>query len=83
VSWTDAADDEVIVDAVKRIRNTLYKALIAEGQRDIVDAPPYPNYALYDTPVKRIYGSNLPALKALKSRVDPTNVMGLAGGFKV
>ncbi|RXW13917.1 hypothetical protein EST38_g11935 [Candolleomyces aberdarensis] len=83
VSWTNATDDKVIAEVVKKVRNTLSKALVAEGQSDIVDAPLYPNYALYDTPVERLYGSNLPALKALKARVDPTNVMGLAGGFKV
>ncbi|RXW13918.1 hypothetical protein EST38_g11934 [Candolleomyces aberdarensis] len=83
ISWANATDDEVIAEVVKKIRNRLSKALVAEGQSDIVDAPLYPNYALYDTPVKRIYGSNLPALKALKARVDPANVMGLAGGFKV
>ncbi|KAJ2916353.1 hypothetical protein MD484_g4056, partial [Candolleomyces efflorescens] len=83
VLWRDPADDEVAAEAVKRIKDTLYTALIAEGQRDIVDAPLYTNYVIYDTPVERIYGSNLPALKRLKARVDPTNVMGLAGGFKV
>jgi len=36
----------------------------------------------YNTPLEDIYGDNLPALRALKAKIDPKNVMGLAGGFK-
>ena len=43
----------------------------------------YPNYALFDTPLEDIYGANIPRLQAIKSAVDPENVMGLAGGFKL
>lgn len=42
----------------------------------------YPNYATYDTPLEDIYGSHLPRLRSLKLKVDPQNVMGLAGGWK-
>jgi hypothetical protein len=54
---------------------------IQDGQA-VGSAPLYTNYALYDTPLNRIYGANLPRLKAIKAAVDPGNVMGLAGGFK-
>lgn len=43
----------------------------------------YPNYAIFDTPVESIYGSNLDRMRKVKAAVDPDNVMGLAGGFKV
>ena len=43
----------------------------------------YPNYAPQDVPPERFYGANLPRLKALKVRVDPNNVMSLAGAFKI
>ncbi|KAJ7021641.1 hypothetical protein C8F04DRAFT_966027, partial [Mycena alexandri] len=47
------------------------------------EAPLYPNYALFSSPAERIYESNLPRLKTIKAQVDPQNVMGLAGGWKV
>ena len=37
----------------------------------------------FKTPLADIYGDNLLALQALNAKVDPNNVMGLAGGFKV
>jgi len=42
----------------------------------------YGNYVNARTPLVDIYGENLPRLRALKAKVDPENVMGLAGGFK-
>ncbi|KAF9009152.1 FAD-binding domain-containing protein [Hymenopellis radicata] len=49
----------------------------------IQDVALYPNYALFDTPPSRIFGDNVERLKAIKARVDPHDVMGLAGGFKL
>jgi hypothetical protein len=42
----------------------------------------YGNYVDVKTPLVDIYGENLPILQALQAKVDPNNVMGLAGGFK-
>ncbi|KAF8915498.1 hypothetical protein CPB85DRAFT_1172110, partial [Mucidula mucida] len=47
------------------------------------DASLYPNYALYDVPVERIFGNNLKRLRDIKARVDPRDVMALTGGFKL
>ncbi|KJA17158.1 hypothetical protein HYPSUDRAFT_70899 [Hypholoma sublateritium FD-334 SS-4] len=58
------------------------EAAIGEGQSELVDAPIYPNYAISGTPLADMYGGNVPALQALKRRIDPQNVMGLAGGWK-
>ena len=55
---------------------------VAEGQ-DIADAPVYGNYAVASTPLEQIFGDNLPRMQATKQRVDPNNVMGLAGGWKL
>jgi len=55
---------------------------VAEGQTSIVDAPLYPNYALSDTPLSKMYGKNVPELHRIKNTVDPKNIMALAGGFK-
>ncbi|KAJ2913558.1 hypothetical protein MD484_g6853, partial [Candolleomyces efflorescens] len=82
-TWADPSQDAVFAQAIRDIKAQLVAELVAEGQTDIVNAPLYPNYATWDTPVQKIYGSNLPALKLLKLRVDPLNVMGLAGGFKI
>lgn len=42
----------------------------------------YGNNVDFKTPLCEIYGDNLPPLQALKAKIDPKNVMGLAGGFK-
>jgi hypothetical protein len=42
----------------------------------------YSNYALPDTPLEMMFGSNVAQLKEIKAEYDPQNVMGLAGGFK-
>jgi len=80
-SWVSEESDADFLAAIKASGKVIFDAAIAEGQQ-IADAPEYPNYALFDTPITQIYGSNLPALKSLKAQVDPQNVMGLAGGYK-
>jgi hypothetical protein len=60
----------------------LTEKALAEGQ-DIEGAPLYGNYAIYDTPVEKLYGDNLARLRKIKFLVDPLNVMGLAGGWKI
>jgi len=42
----------------------------------------YGNDVGFNTPLVDIYGGNLPALQALKAKIDPKNIMDLAGGFK-
>jgi len=80
--WDDAKYDEDFYNAIRESTKVITQAAIEEGQ-DIQHAPKYPNYALYDTPVEEMYGKkNLERLRELKKRVDPENVMGLAGGFK-
>ena len=61
-----------------------YLAAIARQEGLLIDNPPtlYGNYANARTPLVGIYGENLPRLQALKGRIDPGNVMSLAGGFK-
>ncbi|KAJ6533797.1 FAD-binding domain-containing protein [Mycena vulgaris] len=80
-AWASELFDDVFHDALQQSAAHLTQVAIQDGQ-DIAAAPLYTNYALYDTPLERIYGANLPRLRAIKSAVDPDNVMGLAGGFK-
>ena len=69
--------------AIKNIGEVLEKTLVEEGYEDVPTSPLYTNYALWDAPLERIYGTNLPRLQDIKRRADPEDVMGLAGGFKV
>jgi hypothetical protein len=80
-SWTDATFDQDYYNAIHATLKVISNAAVAEGQ-NLQNMLVYPNYAIFDTPLSTIYQSNLPTLRALKSSVDPTNVTGLAGGWK-
>jgi hypothetical protein len=60
---------------------SLVEAGIQDGQ-DLKNAAPYVNYALFGTPLERMYGENLDRLREIKKTYDPEDVMGLAGGWK-
>ncbi|KAF8968757.1 FAD dependent oxidoreductase [Flammula alnicola] len=81
-SWNSSKFDPDFHKAAVDSAAHIHKAALAEGQTQLVHAPHYPNYAVTGTPLADMYGRNLPALRALKARVDPNNVMGLAGGWK-
>lgn len=81
-AWRDAAQDSKIRDIAVQSAQQLTNEAISQGQ-NIAHAPLYGNYAIDTTPISRIFGNNLFALKALKRIYDPLNVMGLAGGFKL
>ncbi len=68
---------EVVRQSAARIRDVA----IQDGQ-DLTNAPLYPNYAMFDVPLRDMYGENVDKLRSLRRRVDPHNVMGLTGGFK-
>ena len=82
LSSINASLDDIVVKAVRNFSDVVTAAAIADGQ-NLTHAAVYPNYALFDTPLEDIYGANLPRLHAIKQAVDPKNVMGLAGGFKL
>ena len=54
---------------------------IKDGQ-DLEDAAHYTNYALYGTPLEKMYGKNVERLRAIKKKYDPFHVMDLTGGFR-
>ena len=87
VGWSSEDDDELIHGAIKDSNLLLRKYAASLGQEaadpDSPLASKYPNYAAYWTPSEEIFGANLPLLKEIKAKYDPTNVMGLTGGFKV
>ncbi len=73
--------DEIFYDAARQSAVHLVAVAKSEGQ-DVGEAPLYGNYAMFDTPLERIYGANVDGLRAVKARYDPNGVMNLAGGFK-
>jgi hypothetical protein len=80
-AWELQTADQTMRDTIARSTHYLKTVATAQGQ-DLSDASVYGNYAAAGTPLEAIYGANLPRLKALKKRVDPANIMGLAGGWK-
>ncbi len=81
-AWTSPLNDHNVAAAILQSTNRIRSAALAEGQ-NIADVALYGNYALFGTPVEALYGANLPRLKSIQSKVDPNNVMALAGGFKI
>ncbi|KAG6863990.1 hypothetical protein C0991_001309 [Blastosporella zonata] len=81
-AWSDERFDAVFHEVARQSAARIKAVALAEGQ-DVADAAIYPNYAIFDTPVEGLYGDNVEPLRALKAAVDPMNVMGLAGGFKL
>ena len=81
-SFSNASLDDSVVKGVHSYSDAVTAAATADGQH-LSHAAVYPNYALFDTPLEDMYGVNLPRLHAIKKAVDPKNVMGLAGGFKL
>ncbi|THU83468.1 FAD-binding domain-containing protein [Dendrothele bispora CBS 962.96] len=82
-AWLFEFEDEKFYDAIRQSSAQIANVAKQEGQKGVDDAPPYPNYAIFDTPVELIYGDSLPRMRSIKATVDPDNVMGLAGGIKI
>jgi len=80
-AWTNPVYDDVFVSAVEESTKRLSDFAQAEG---LLTHPLalYGNDVTFRTPLVDIYGDNLPALRALKAKIDPKNVMNLAGGFR-
>jgi len=70
-----------MADALRISATTLIEAGIQDDQ-NLTIAAPYVNYALFGTPVERMYGDKLERLRVIKRTYDPRDVMGLAGGWK-
>ncbi|KAF5319624.1 hypothetical protein D9619_008814 [Psilocybe cf. subviscida] len=81
-SWNSSDFDSDLHNAILASAAHIKQKAIEQGQTQLKNAPTYPNYAALGTPLQAMYGTNIPALRQLKARVDPDNVMGLAGGWK-
>ncbi len=82
-SWSSKESDGLFFESIRQSAAHLTNVAVANGQAGVRDASLYPNYALYDVPVERIFGNNLKRLRDIKARVDPRDVMALTGGFKL
>jgi hypothetical protein len=71
-----------MADALRVSAATLVEAGIKDGQ-DLKNAAAYVNYALFGTPVEKMYGEHLERLRWIRKEYDPEDVMGLAGGWKI
>ncbi|KAK7038750.1 hypothetical protein VNI00_010635 [Paramarasmius palmivorus] len=80
--YANAADDEFFVNAIREAQQAIQARAIEEGQ-SFPDDILYNNYVPADTPLELLYGDNLGRLREIKRQIDPENVMGLAGGFKI
>jgi hypothetical protein len=81
ISWNDKDLDQHMYDSIRNLSVSLLETAMKDGQ-DLKDAGPYTNYAVYGTPVEKIYGKNVERLREIKEKYDPFHVMDLTGGFK-
>lgn len=83
-AWESATFDDEFYAAAEQSKIALQRALLLNGQSAALQASSYPNYALFGTPLSQLYGAaNVKVMKKLKKMVDPDNIMGLAGGFRL
>jgi hypothetical protein len=61
--------------------DALHNAALADGQ-NISRAAAYMNYALFDTQLEDIYGTNVLRLREIRPEIGQEDVMRLVGGFK-
>ena len=79
--WSNASLDDTVAFVLRNVSDTIHSAALAEGQ-EVSRAAKYPNYALFGTPLERMYGGNVEKLRKIRTAIDPDDVMGLTGGWK-
>jgi hypothetical protein len=81
ISWNDKDLDQYMYDSIRKLSALILETGIKDGQ-DLKNAGPYTNYAVFGTPVEKIYGKSVERLREIKEKYDPFHVMDLTGGFK-
>ena len=79
--WSNASLDVTMADTLRQISGAVHAVALADGQ-NVSHAAEYVNYALLGTPLEDMYGKNVKRLYEIRAKIDPEDVMGLAGGFK-
>ncbi|KAG9080807.1 hypothetical protein FRC06_006138 [Ceratobasidium sp. 370] len=82
--WMGELNDDFFINSAKQSARIILDQAIAEGQ-DVagVKQIKYANYAAADEDLRSIYGPNLDRLRSIKKRYDPSNIMSLAGGYRL
>ncbi|KAI5886885.1 FAD-binding domain-containing protein [Schizophyllum commune H4-8] len=80
-AWGADLADDVVFDAIRESAQKISDYAVSSGQ-DISGFPLYPNYAIFNRSLDELYQGNTQRLAEIRARVDPYNVMALAGGFK-
>jgi hypothetical protein len=80
--WEGQENDEFWINQMKRALKALGNKVYGPGKKPT--RPVYSNTTLVEaTTVEDVYGKNLPYLSAFRRKIDPENVMGQTGGFKI
>jgi len=79
--YSNKSVDEYMAHSMRMSTASLIAAGIKDGQ-DLENAAPYPNYALFGTPLEKMYGGHLGRLRRIREEYDPEDIMRLAGGWK-
>lgn len=80
--WENKDDDDFWLGKLKETVNNLYQVALSEGVTN-VNVPYYANYSPGTTPVMQIYRENINEIGKWRNQYDPTDVMGLTGGFRI
>ncbi|KAF8258459.1 hypothetical protein EI94DRAFT_1815307 [Lactarius quietus] len=79
--WSNELADEFTADAMRSSAASLMASGIRDGQ-NLEKVSTYPNYALFETPLEKMYGAHLERLREIRKKYDPNDVMYLTGGWK-
>lgn len=82
MTFADPNDAAYFDTALREAIRAIQQVAITEDQSKPDDIC-YSNYALADTPLELLFGENLPRLREIRAKIDPKNIMGLTGGFKL
>ena len=79
--WSNSSLDDTAAFGLRSFSDAVRDVALADGQ-NVSHAAKYPNVALFGTPLEDMYGGNVERLRKIRAAVDPTDVMGLTGGWK-
>ena len=79
--WSNESADGFAADALRSSVASLMASGIRDGQ-NLAKVASYPNYALFGTPLEKMYGIHVERLREIRRKYDPENVMYLTGGWK-